>query len=123
MGVRALAGSAVSGPTLLVYWPSIERTDAAMIRDQSTRISGYLSRLVIVIVCGAANGIALASELATDRCNSATASSMTVTGTSSPPCAESNAGRLPQLAPAQSLPAPSASLLPADRLVTWNPGL
>jgi hypothetical protein len=94
-----------------------------MIHDQSIRISGYLCRLAIAIVCGAANGTAVASEPTTNRCNSATASSVTVTGAWSWSCAGSNASRLAQLAPAPPAPAPSGNLLPADRLVAWNPGL
>jgi hypothetical protein len=80
--------------------------------DQSMRIRGHHARpmsalrnsraaiaLAIVIVCGAANGAAVTAEPTTS---------------SSP---------LVQLEPAPSSPAPSGNLLPADRMVAWNPGL
>ena len=94
-----------------------------MIQDRSIRISGYVCGLAIMIVCGAANGAAAASEPTANRCNSAAASSAAVTGTSSGSCAGSNTSQLAQLAVAPPPPAPSASLLPADRMAAWNPGL
>ena len=94
-----------------------------MIQDRSIRISGYVCGLAIMIVCGAANGAAAASEPTANRCNSAAASSAAVTGTSSGSCAGSNTSQLAQLEVAPPPPAPSASLLPADRMAAWNPGL
>jgi len=78
--------------------------------------------LAIIIVGGAANGAAIASEATTNRCNLAASSSVTGTGASRWSC--SDRVQLAQLAAAPPAPAPSSgSLLPADRMVAWNPGL
>lgn len=76
-----------------------------------------------MIVCGAANGSAVASELPANRCNSASATSMTLAGAGAGSCAGSSGSRMAQLAPALSPQVASASLLPADRMVAWNPGM
>jgi hypothetical protein len=79
--------------------------------------------LTIMILCGVASGAAIASEPAANRCGASNALSAIATNAQNLSCAGSNTRRLAQLAPAPSPPAPSGSLLPADRMVAWNPGL
>jgi len=63
------------------------------------RNSRAATALAIVMVCGAVSGAAVTAEPTT------------------------SSSRLAQLEPAPSPPAPPGNLLPADRMVAWNPGL
>jgi Right handed beta helix region len=65
----------------------------------------------------------MASEPTTKSCNSTTASSVAATATWSGLCAGSNGSHLAQLVAAPPPSAPSGSLLPADRMAAWTPGL
>jgi hypothetical protein len=94
---------------------SLKRFCHAWVRDFSSAALG------IMIVCGAANGAS--GEPTANRCNPTTASGVTETGPSGRSCVGSDTRRLAQLAPATPPAVPSVSLLPADRMAPWNPGL
>ena len=84
------------------------------------RVKDCSVAVLALLICGAVNGTAAAA----DRCNPTNASDETVSERScSGPGTGSGTSRLAQLAPAPSPPAPSGGLLPADRMVAWNPGL